>query len=193
MKNICVFCGSSNGSIPIYESKTIELAELMVNHNLELIYGGGSIGLMGILANQVLSLSGRVTGIIPKFLYDLEVGHDGITRLIIVKSMHERKEKMAEMADAFIALPGGFGTLEELAEMMTWVQLKLIEKPVGLLNINGYYDPLLEQLDHMVKEGFLKPVNRSILLSSDDPKILLTLLNEESLKYKNKFISKDRT
>ncbi len=193
MQSICVFCGSSKGNDSQYELKTIELARQIVNLNLTLIYGGGSIGLMGILADQVLSMKGRVTGIIPKFLYDLEVGHDGVTELIIVKSMHERKEKMAEMADAFLALPGGFGTLEEMAEIMTWIQLKLVEKPIGLLNINGYYDLFLRQLDHMVDASFLKPSNRKILLSSDDPATLLTMLGESSLEYKNKFISKDKT
>ena len=185
MKSICVFCGSSIGDDPVYASATGELARIIVSKGLTLVYGGGSIGLMGILADKILSLNGKVTGVIPKFLYDLEVGHDGVSELIIVESMHERKARMAEIADAFIALPGGFGTLEELSEIMTWVQLKLIEKPVGLLNINGYYDHFIRQLDHMVDESFLKVKNRKILHSSENPEVLVNMLikaNEEIKK-----------
>ena len=176
MKSICVFCGSSRGSDPVYESTTIELARSIVDLGLTLIYGGGSIGLMGVLADEVLSLKGRVVGIIPKFLYDLEVGHDGLSELIIVESMHKRKEKMADISDSFLALPGGFGTLEEMSEILTWIQLKLVKKPIGLLNINGFYDQFLVQLDHMVRESFLKSVNRNLLLSSGDPKTIISLL-----------------
>jgi uncharacterized protein (TIGR00730 family) len=186
MKTICVFCGSGKGNHAVYEKAAADLARILVEHRLNLIYGGGSIGLMGVMADTVLALKGRVTGIIPKFLYDLEVGHDGVTELIIVESMHDRKARMAEMADGFIALPGGFGTLEELSEIMTWIQLKLIEKPVGLLNINGYYDHFLKQLDHMVEESFLKIKNRNILLQSDKPDKLITMLIKLSEEMSNR-------
>jgi len=176
MKSICVFCGSSKGKNPVYESAAVELGRIIADKGLTLVYGGGSIGLMGILADTVLKLEGSVTGVIPKFLYDLEVGHNGVSELIIVESMHERKAKMAEIADSFIALPGGYGTLEELSEIITWVQLKLIEKPVGLLNLNGYYDHFISQLDHMVEESFLKIKNRNILISADNPGSLVDRL-----------------
>jgi len=169
MKHLCIFCGSSKGNDPVYENTALELAEIIVNQGLTMVYGGGSIGIMGVLADKILSLNGKVIGVIPKFLYDLEVGHDNVTELIIVESMHERKQKMAEISDGFLALPGGFGTLEEMGEILTWIQLKLIRKPIGLLNINGFYDQFLDMLDNMVAAGFLKKNNRDILLSSNDP------------------------
>ncbi len=167
MKNICVFCGSAAGKNKIHVDTAHKLGDALVNHKLRLIYGGGNIGLMGAIADRVMTRGGEVIGVIPDFLMDKEVGHLSLTELIIVRSMHERKHKMADMADAFIALPGGFGTLEELGEILTWVQLELIKKPVAVLNINGYYDLLLSQLDHMVKEGFLQPKNRKLLITID--------------------------
>ena len=162
MKRVCVFCGSSKGKNKIYVDYAKELGILLADKNLELVYGGGSVGLMGEMADAMLARGGKVTGVIPKFLYDWEVGHDGVTELIIVNSMHERKQKMAEISDCFIAMPGGFGTLEELGETLTWLQLKLIQKPIGILNVNGFYDQLIDQLDHMVYEGFLKNSNRKL-------------------------------
>ena len=191
MKSICVFCGSSKGKNPVYESAAVELGRIIADKGLTLVYGGGSIGLMGILADTVLKLKGSVTGVIPKFLYDLEVGHNGVSELIIVESMHERKAKMAEIADSFIALPGGYGTLEELSEIMTWVQLKLIEKPVGLLNLNGYYDHFISQLDHMVEESFLKIKNRNILLSADRPGSLVDKLIKSDQEINSRPVDKD--
>ena len=191
MKSICVFCGSSKGKNPVYESAAVELGRIIADKGLTLVYGGGSIGLMGILADTVLKLKGSVTGVIPKFLYDLEVGHNGVSELIIVESMHERKAKMAEIADSFITLPGGYGTLEELSEIMTWVQLKLIEKPVGLLNLNGYYDHFISQLDHMVEESFLKIKNRNILLSADRPGSLVDKLIKSDQEINSRPVDKD--
>lgn len=173
MKNICVFCGSSTGLDPVYVNQAKILAGSFIENDLSLVYGGGSIGIMGVLANEILRRRGKVIGVIPKFLYDLEVGHKGLTELIIVDSMHERKQKMAEISDGFLALPGGFGTLEEMAEILTWIQLKLILKPIGLLNINGFFDHLLGLFDHMVETGFLKKTNRNILSVYDDPEKVL--------------------
>lgn len=173
MKNICVFCGSSKGIDPVFEKKTKILAEQFVKSQMTLVYGGGSIGLMGVLADEIRRRNGYVIGVIPRFLYDLEVGHDGVNELIIVDSMHERKQKMAEISDGFLALPGGFGTLEEMAEILTWVQLNLIMKPIGILNIEGFFNPLLNLFDHMVETGFLKKTNRDILTVGTDPVLIL--------------------
>jgi uncharacterized protein (TIGR00730 family) len=165
MNNICVFCGSGLGNQPIYLKEAKDLGQALVENNIKLIYGGGRIGLMGAIADSVLANGGKVIGVIPQFLMEKEVGHPNLTELHVVKSMHERKQKMASLADGFIAMPGGFGTLEELAEILTWVQLGLIKKPVALLNVNGFYNSLLAQLDHMTLEGFLKTENRKNLLS----------------------------
>ena len=193
MKRVCVFCGSSKGKDKIYVEAAKELGILLAQKDLELIYGGGSVGLMGEMADAMLKIGGRVTGVIPRFLYDWEVGHDGVTELIIVHSMHERKQKMAEMSDAFIALPGGYGTLEELSEILTWIQLNLIQKPVGLLNINGFFDHFIHQLDHMVKEGFLKTTNRELLLVSDTPTGILEHLKRHKPVVEAKWIDIDKT
>lgn len=190
MKHLCVFCGSSKGHDPVYEKTALQLAEILVRMDLTLIYGGGSIGIMGIMADKILSLNGKVVGVIPRFLYDLEVGHDDLTELIIVNSMHERKQKMAEISDAFLALPGGFGTLEEMSEILTWIQLKLVRKPIGLLNINGFYDHFLLMLDNMVETGFLKKNNRDILLSSDDPLDIIHKIQSRPVFEDTKWIDK---
>ena len=190
MKHLCIFCGSSKGNDPVYENTALELAEIIVNQGLTMVYGGGSIGIMGVLADKILSLNGKVIGVIPKFLYDLEVGHDNVTELIIVESMHERKQKMAEISDGFLALPGGFGTLEEMGEILTWIQLKLIRKPIGLLNINGFYDQFLDMLDNMVAAGFLKKNNRDILLSSNDPGEIINIIKNAPVFEDTKWIEK---
>ena len=137
----------------------------MAESSKNLVYGGGRVGLMGAVADAVMEHGGEATGVIPEFLQKKEVGHNGLTELIVVQSMHERKQKMAELADAFVALPGGMGTLEELAEISTWVQLELIKKPIALLNVEGYYDHLFAQLDLMVEDGFVRPQNRKALLN----------------------------
>lgn len=190
MKHLCIFCGSSKGNDPIYEKTAEKLAKIIVNEGLTMVYGGGSIGIMGVLADKILSLNGKVIGVIPRFLYDLEVGHDHVTELIIVESMHERKQKMAEISDGFLALPGGFGTLEEMGEILTWIQLKLIRKPIGLLNINGFYDQFLKMLDNMVASGFLKKNNRDILLASNDPEDIISIIKNAPVFEDTKWIEK---
>lgn len=155
--NICVFCGSSAGSNAQYAETARKLGFLMAGNGHQLIYGGGNIGLMGILADTVLAHGGQVTGVIPDFLMKKEVGHTGLTTLEIVTSMHERKRRMADLADAFIVLPGGWGTLDETAEILTWRQLELIPHPIGIINVAGFFDFLLGQMNHMEAEGFLKP------------------------------------
>ena len=156
---ICVFCGSSSGNDPAYIAAARELGTLMAKAGHELIYGGANIGLMGAVADAVLAEGGYVTGVIPGFLVEHEIAHRGISELIVVNSMHERKRRMAELTDAFLALPGGWGTLEELAEMLTWNQLRVMRKPIGLLNTLNFFDPLLASMQTMVREGFLKSEN----------------------------------
>ncbi len=174
--NICVFCGSSAGHDPVYAHVAKTLGHLMADQNHPLVYGGGNIGLMGIVADAVLEKGGRVTGVIPRFLMDKEVGHTGLTSLEIVNSMHERKKRMADLSDAFVAIPGGWGTLEELAEILTWKQLGLISQPVALLNTNGFYNPLIEQMKQMVNAGFLSE-NCSLLLKiATTPQELLSMI-----------------
>jgi len=173
MKSICVYCGSADGNAPYYADAARVLAQQLIRHNLQLVYGGGNVGLMGILANEVMRLGGEVTGVIPQLLMDMEVGHMQLTRLHIVKDMHERKAMMAELSDAFIAMPGGIGTLEELFEMLTWHQIGFHKKPVGILNVNGFYDGLLGFLQYQVGEGFLKPQHHALLLQSHDANDLI--------------------
>lgn len=174
--NICVFCGSSPGYNSIYATAAKELGSLLAIGNHTLIYGGGNVGLMGIVADAVLEKQGQVIGVIPKFLMDKEVGHLGLTSLEIVTSMHERKKRMADLSDAFIAIPGGWGTLEEIAEILTWKQLGLLTQPVALLNINGFFNPLIQQMKSMVDEGFLREQNFLSIKTSDSATELLSAL-----------------
>lgn len=171
--NICVFCGSSLGNDAVYTQAAQELAHLFVQSNSSLVYGGGNVGLMGVIADCVLAEGGNVVGVIPDFLLKKEVGHKGITELIVVNSMHDRKKRMADMADAFIAIPGGLGTLDELAEILTWKQLGLINKPIALLNTNSYFTPLIAQMEKMVAEGFLKQKCLTDLIIQQSPQKLL--------------------
>ncbi len=180
MQTLCVFCGSSAGNNPLYIEKARELGYSMAGAGLELVYGGGSIGLMGELADAIIERGGKVTGVIPRFLYDRELGHEGVTELIVVDSMHERKMKMAELADGFLAMPGGIGTIEELFEVFTWSQLSLIRKPVALFNLNSYFDTLLTFLDHMVSEGFLIKEMRNRLITGTDAEVLLKIMQTNS-------------
>ncbi len=173
MKNICVFCGSQAGHHAVYAEEAATLGKRLAEEKVRLIYGGGSIGLMGVVADAVLAHGGEAIGVIPRFLYEKEVGHGALSNLIIVNTMHERKQKMAELADGFIALPGGIGTLEELFEIFTWVQLQIIQKPLGLLNINGYFSHLKSFLQHIVDEGFMTAHTYNILLQADDIDALL--------------------
>jgi hypothetical protein len=193
MKKICVFCGSNPGFSEIYRKSTIELAELLIEKQLQLVYGGGKVGLMGFLADHVLRSGGIITGVIPHFLAAKEVGHNGLTEMIFVDSMHERKQKMSELADGFLALPGGFGTLEELAEILTWAQLGLIQKPIGLLNVDKFFSPLILQMDTMVEKGFLKTENRQLLLADETPSGLLSKMENFIPSKTTKWISKDET
>ncbi|MFC3109542.1 TIGR00730 family Rossman fold protein [Undibacterium arcticum] len=173
MKSICVYCGAATGASPAYADAARALAKVLVDDNIALVYGGGNVGLMGIIADEVMRRGGDVTGVIPRALLDQEVGHHGLSRLHIVKDMHERKAMMAQLSDGFIALPGGLGTLEELFEMLTWSQLKLHDKPVGLLNIGGFYDGLLGFMAHQVSENFLRPEHAALLIVESDPALLL--------------------
>ena len=178
MRRICVFCGSSEGSRPEYRAAAEEMATELVRRNIGLVYGGGNVGLMGIIADAVLKAGGEAQGVIPENLMALEVGHKGLTKLHVVHSMHERKALMADLSDAFVAMPGGFGTLEEFCEVLTWTQLGLHAKPCGILNILGYYSPLLAMFDHAVEERFLKPENRALVLAGESPTDLLQAMDE---------------
>lgn len=178
MKRICVFCGSSAGSQAEYRASAEELGAELTRRNIGLVYGGGNVGLMGAIADSVLQAGGEAIGVIPEHLMTREIGHKQLTKLHVVKSMHERKAMMADLSDAFIALPGGFGTFEEFFEVVTWSQLGLHLKPCGIINVLDYYTPLLEMLDHAMEQGFLKPQNRGLILSRDTPKDLLQALDE---------------
>jgi len=169
LKSICVFCGANFNGDPVLKQVVEQLAETMAARNMTLVYGGGRVGVMGLLADAVLKSGGKVIGIIPQFLMDKEVGHTGLTELHVVKNMHERKQLMNDLSDGVITLPGGLGTLEEFFEVLTWLMLGIHNHPVGLLNINGFYDNLLQQMDLMVEQRFLKPGNRQLLLTSTDP------------------------
>jgi uncharacterized protein (TIGR00730 family) len=177
MRRVCVFCGSSHGVRPAYSDAARSLGQALVARGLGLVYGGGKVGLMGVVADAVLAAGGDVVGVIPHALMAREIGHAGLTTMHVVDSMHERKALMADAADAFIALPGGVGTFEELFEAITWTQLGLHAKPCGLLNVDGFYDDLLRFLDHAWVEGFIKPETRAIVKASADARELLDLLD----------------
>ena len=178
MKTICVFCGSSAGARPVYFTAAENFARLLVSQGLGLVYGGGHVGLMGALADAALAAGGRVAGVIPRSLMKSEQAHEGVTKLHVVDSMHERKALMARLSDAFVALPGAFGTFEEFFEAVTWTQLGIHKKPCGLLNVDGYFDPLLELCDRAVADGFMTPVTRRIVIAEADPVRLLERLND---------------
>jgi uncharacterized protein (TIGR00730 family) len=173
---VCVYAGSQSGSRPEYAAAATALAQALVSRGQGIVYGGGRVGLMGVLADATLDAGGEIIGVIPRHLEELEVAHRGLTELRVVGSMHERKALMASLADGFIALPGGIGTLEELIEMITWAQLGLHEKPCGLLNVHGYYDPLITFLDGAMREGFLPAGYRGLLTVETDPAALIDAL-----------------
>ncbi len=173
MNSICVFCGSNTGFSPAYVEMAQELGRLFVERNIRLVYGGGNVGLMGAMADEMLRHGGKVTGVIPHFLMEKEVGHTGLEEQIVVDTMHIRKQKMADLSEGFIAMPGGFGTMDELNEILTWAQLGLHSHPIGVLNVGKYYDHLLGMFDHMVSQGFLHQDNRGIVLDSDSATDLL--------------------
>ena len=176
LRRVCVFCGSSAGADGVYRTAAVALAGELARRGIGLVYGGASVGLMGVLADSVLAAGGEVIGVLPRALADREIAHRGLTQLHIVESMHERKAMMAELSDAFVALPGGFGTLEEFCEAVTWTQLGLHRKRCGLLNVAGFYDSLLVLFDRAVADGFLKPQNRLIVAADADPSALLDRL-----------------
>lgn len=176
LRRICVYCASSPGHNPAITAATRALGQLLVAEDIELVYGGGSVGLMGLVADTVMEGGGRVRGVIPSRLFPKEIAHPGLTELHEVESMHERKTRMFELSDAFIALPGGFGTLEEVAEVTTWAQLGIHQKPIGLLNVDGYYDALLAFLQRGVEERLLREGSRALLLDANEPAALLAAL-----------------
>lgn len=163
-KRICVYCGSRFGSSPHYKQMAEELGEKLVSRQLDLVYGGGRVGLMGAVSSSVMSKGGQVFGVIPEGLFGKEVADTGITDLQVVGSMHERKALMEKLSDAFLAIPGGWGTLDELFEILTWAQIGIHQKPIGILNHNGFFDPLLMQLEKMIQEGFVSPENKKLLI-----------------------------
>ncbi len=191
MKSICVYCGSSTGSSETYATGARQLAANLVNKQLSLVYGGGNVGLMGIIADEVLVLGGHVTGVIPQALMDKEVGHTQLSKLHIVGNMHERKALMAELSDGFIAMPGGIGTLEELFEMFTWLQLGFHDKPLGLLNIDGFFDSLILFLQQTVEKKFLQDKHLEMLIIESDPDRLLQRFNDFKPPQGNKWLNKD--
>lgn len=170
---ICVFCGAASGRAPTYAAAARDLGELLAKRGIGLVYGGGNVGLMGELADAVLDAGGRAIGVIPQQLVDREIAHGGLTELHVVQNLHQRKALMAELADAFLTLPGGVGTMEELFEVWSWGRLGLHSKPCGLLNVDGYFDSLRTLTDQMVTEGFLEPVYRELLLIEEQPSVLL--------------------
>ena len=176
MNSICIFCGANFNGDPSLEQAVEQLTDIMVNRNISLVFGGGKVGVMGLLAENILSRGGKAVGVIPRFLLDKEVGHTGLTEMHIVENMHQRKQLMNDLCDGIMMLPGGFGTLEEFFEVLTWLQLSLHNKPVGVLNVNGFYDFLLKQMDVMVEQRFLKPANRKLVLTSADPIELINLM-----------------
>lgn len=176
IESISVFCGSRSGDNPIFSSAASQLGTLIANKKIKLIYGAGNIGLMGVIADACLAANGYVIGVIPTKLVDKEVAHKGLTEIFIVDSMHERKALMASKSDAFIALPGGFGTCDELFEILTWAQLGIHHNPIGILNTEGFFDPLLVWIDQMIGQGFVKPKFRELLLIASKPEDLLDLI-----------------
>ncbi len=176
IRSLCVYCGSSMGRDPAHREAAAAVGTLMAANGVRLVYGGGAVGLMGVVADAVMAGGGEVLGVIPKGLFSNEVGHQGITELVEVESMHQRKQRMAEEADAFLALPGGLGTLEELAEITTWAQLGIHAKPVGVLDLDGFWQPLLDFLDGAVESGFLRPANRELVVRITDVDDVLAVL-----------------
>lgn len=193
MRRIAVFCGSSNGASPVYKEEAVRLGKELAKRGITLVYGGASVGIMGTVADAVLEEGGQVIGVIPKMLEDREISHRGLTELIIVDSMHERKTKMSDLAEGFIALPGGPGTLEEFFEIFTWAQLGLHQKPCGILNVNGYYDLLVSFFDHMNEQQFLQDKYRSMALVGTDPGDLLDRFSTYIPPSVKTYITEDQT
>jgi len=191
MRAVCVFCGSNPGNHPDYAAAAEALGQAIAKRGATLVYGGAEVGLMGITADAALAAGGEVIGIIPKALMDKEIGHKGLTRLEAVGSMHERKARMAELSDGFVNLPGGTGTLEEMFEVWTWGQLGFHDKPIGVLNVRGFYDPLMAFLDHQRDEGFVKPGLRDTLLSAGEPETLLNAMEAYQAPVVQKWVERE--
>lgn len=189
-KRVCVYCGSSDDVAPAFCDVAQTVGTFLAGSGIDVVYGGGRVGLMGVVADAALAAGGRVYGVIPRKLQQLERGHEGIDELFVVESMQARKTLMASMSDAFIALPGGFGTLEELAEVTTWTQLGYHEKPVGLLNANGYWDHLLSWIEHAASEGFIRPLHRGLIESAASIDMLLDKLAAAELPDVERWMSK---
>ncbi|WP_448698733.1 TIGR00730 family Rossman fold protein [Mucilaginibacter sp. AW1-3] len=177
MRSICVFCGANFNGDPNLKQTIELLADVLVSRDITLVFGGGKVGVMGLMADAVLARGGKAIGVIPTFLMDKEVGHTGLTQMHVVDTMHQRKQLMNDLSDGILTLPGGFGTLEEFFEVLTWLQLGLHKKPIGVLNVGGFYDFLLKQMDVMVEQRFLKPANRELVLTSADPIELIDLMS----------------
>jgi uncharacterized protein (TIGR00730 family) len=193
MKRVCVFCGSSVGNKPEYSDFATALGQILAAKKIGLVYGGGNVGLMGVIADAAIAAGGEVIGVIPQALKDREIAHTGVRDLRVVDSMHTRKAMMADLADAFIAMPGGVGTFEEFFEAITWTQLGLHRKPCGLLNVGGFYTPLVAFIDQAVSEGFIKPIHRSMIVVDDNPERLVNTLMTMDLPDVPKWIKKDET
>ncbi|MEA2327081.1 MAG: hypothetical protein QOE68_2040 [Thermoanaerobaculia bacterium] len=193
IRSLCVFCGSNSGSDPAYASIARDFGALLAKSNIALVYGGGHVGLMGIVADAVLAGGGKAIGVIPRMLWDREVGHRNLTELHVVETMHERKAMMASLSDAFVALPGGLGTLEEIFEVWTWAQLGIHRKPLGFLDTLGFYAPLLSFLDHAVDARFIRAQHRSMAIVDADPASLLRRLSEYEPPVVEKWISASET
>ncbi|MBH3427602.1 TIGR00730 family Rossman fold protein [Pseudomonas alkylphenolica] len=190
VRSVCVFCGASTGVNPAYREAAIALGQAIAQRGLTLVYGGGAVGLMGIVADAAMAAGGEVIGIIPEALKNAEIGHTGLTRLEVVDGMHARKARMAELSDAFVALPGGLGTLEELFEVWTWGQLGYHAKPLGLLDVNGFYSKLGDFLDHVVEEGFVRPQHRAMLALATTPDELLDAMDSFEAPVLPKWVDK---
>lgn len=193
LNNICVFCGSNSGFLPQYRQQAEEMGRFLAFNGKTLVYGGGNVGLMGVIADEVLKHNGKVIGVIPDFLIKKEVGHTGLTELVIVQTMHERKQRMSQLADAFVMLPGGIGTLEEFFEVFTWGQLGLHAKPIGILNTEGYYEHLLAFLNHAVAHRFLSPHNQSMMMTDTTCTGLFTKLNSYTAPQTEKWLENSKT
>lgn len=193
IKSVCVFCGSSHGFAPEYEQMAMDMGRAIAARGWTLVYGGGNVGLMGVVADAALKADGKVIGVIPEALLARELGHRGVTELRVVNTMHERKAMMADLADGFIALPGGIGTFEEFFEVLTWAQLGIHRKPCGLINTRGYYQPVMDLLANAVKEGFLKEEHRQMVLTADEVEDLLTRMEKHVPPQTMKWIGRSQT
>ncbi len=192
MKRICVFCGSNKGAKIQYIEAAKSLGKVLVKKNIGLVYGGGKVGLMGVIADEVLAAGGEVIGVIPQSLVAREVAHQNVTQMHIVNSMHERKALMADLSDGFMALPGGMGTFDEFCEILTWAQLGIHQKPCGILNVENYFTPLLAMFDHAMREGFLRDTHRALVIEATEPETLLELFAKYQPQHVEKWLDREK-